>query len=95
MQQQILFLHILSFKIMAAGKIVITKMKFKNIIEAANTPKALIGIAGLNMLAANATAVVLAVTIMALTALFQVYASLFSNVSKILGLTFSLCLQAS
>lgn len=80
---------------MAAGKIVITKMKFKKIIEAAKTPKALIGIAGLNMLAAKATAVVLAVTIMARTALFQVYASLFSKVSKILGLTFSLCLQAS
>ena len=57
---------------MAAGKIVITKMKFKNIIDAAKTPKALMGIAGLNMLAAKATAVVLDVTIIALTALFQV-----------------------
>lgn len=80
---------------MAAGNIVMTKMKFKMMIIPEKTPKALIGMAGLNILAANATAVVLAVTDMALTALLQVYANLFSKESRIFGLTFSLYLQAS
>ena len=48
---------------MAAGNIVMTKMKFKMMIIPEKTPKALIGMAGLNILAANATAVVLAVTV--------------------------------
>lgn len=49
-----------------------TNIKFSNMIVAAKTPKALIGMAGLKILAAKATAVVLAVTLIALTDLFHV-----------------------
>lgn len=48
------------------------KIKFIGMIVPAKIPKAAIGIKGLNMLAAKATAVVEAVTVMALTALLQV-----------------------
>ena len=61
----------------------------------ANTPKAFIGIKGLKILAIKATAVVLEVTAIALTALLQAYAILLDLVLRIAGATVSLYLHAS
>jgi hypothetical protein len=70
--QHFLFLIFSSKKIIAAGKIRMIKIKFIGIIAPANMPKAAIGMSGLKMFAANATAVVEAVTVIALTALLHV-----------------------
>ena len=70
--QHFLFLRRLSWKIIAAGKMVIISTKFNGMIVPAYIPNAAIGIKGLKIFAAKATAVVLAVTVIALTALFHV-----------------------
>lgn len=71
-QQNLYFDHRTSCNKMAGGKNMMIKKKFASIIIEAYIPKAFTGIIGLNALDKKATDVVLDVSEIALTALFQV-----------------------
>lgn len=73
--------------------IITTRRKLTGISTPENIPKALIGIMGLKTLAKKATAVVLDVTVIALTPLLKAYAILFFLSAP--GNMCLLCFQAS
>ena len=77
----------------AGGIIITTKKKLTGISIPEKIPKALIGMIGLNTFAKRATAVVLLVTVMALTPLLKLYAILL--LVSALGNRIRLCFHAS